>query len=175
MSQVGTFVSGTRIPKPPQQGGATLLNSAAVNGITAGTDTFSSRLDVNGVRFDERSKVIGRFHIIDPLTKNVSLFDSCPGTGIVIVYHVLYRFGSLSVISMYRHFCSVFSDEDVEIEHVVDGFGSLVCNKYYKHFCGIFPDEDIEIELVEEEPPFLKGHGRAGMDLSPIRIVKVQC
>jgi len=38
-----------------------------------------------------------------------------------------------------------------------------------------FPDEDIEIELVEEEPPFLKGHGRAGMDLSPIRIVKVQC
>jgi len=38
-----------------------------------------------------------------------------------------------------------------------------------------FADEDIEIELVEEEPPFLKGHGRAGMDLSPIRIVKVQC
>ena len=36
-------------------------------------------------------------------------------------------------------------------------------------------DEDIEIELVEEEPPFLKGHGRAGMDLSPIRIVKVHC
>lgn len=36
-------------------------------------------------------------------------------------------------------------------------------------------DEDIEIELVEEEPPFLKGHGRAGMDLSPIRIVKVPC
>jgi len=35
-------------------------------------------------------------------------------------------------------------------------------------------DEDIEIELVEEEPPFLKGRGRAGMDLSPIRIVKVQ-
>jgi ATP-dependent RNA helicase DHX8/PRP22 len=33
-------------------------------------------------------------------------------------------------------------------------------------------DEDIEIELVEEEPPFLKGRGRAGMDLSPIRIVK---
>jgi len=36
-------------------------------------------------------------------------------------------------------------------------------------------DEDIEIELVEEEPPFLKGRGRAGMDLSPIRIVKVKC
>jgi len=35
-------------------------------------------------------------------------------------------------------------------------------------------DEDIEIELVEEEPPFLKGRGRAGMDLSPIRIVKVR-
>jgi len=35
-------------------------------------------------------------------------------------------------------------------------------------------DEDIEIELVEEEPPFLKGRGRAGMDLSPIRIVKVK-
>jgi ATP-dependent RNA helicase DHX8/PRP22 len=34
-------------------------------------------------------------------------------------------------------------------------------------------DEDIEIELVEEEPAFLKGHGRANlMDLSPVRIVK---
>ncbi|KAF5402362.1 DEAH (Asp-Glu-Ala-His) box polypeptide 8 [Paragonimus heterotremus] len=33
-------------------------------------------------------------------------------------------------------------------------------------------DEDIEIELVEEEPPFLKGHGRHAMDLSPVRIVK---
>ncbi|TNN05335.1 ATP-dependent RNA helicase DHX8 [Schistosoma japonicum] len=33
-------------------------------------------------------------------------------------------------------------------------------------------DEDIEIELVEDEPPFLKGHGRHAMDLSPVRIVK---
>lgn len=33
-------------------------------------------------------------------------------------------------------------------------------------------DEDLEIELVEEEPPFLKGHGRANFDLSPVRIVK---
>ncbi|ESN96360.1 hypothetical protein HELRODRAFT_189215 [Helobdella robusta] len=33
-------------------------------------------------------------------------------------------------------------------------------------------DEDMEIELVEEEPPFLKGHGRGGMDLSPVKIVK---
>ncbi|KAH9282818.1 ATP-dependent RNA helicase DHX8 [Echinococcus granulosus] len=33
-------------------------------------------------------------------------------------------------------------------------------------------DEDIEIELVEEEPPFLKGHGRHAMELSPVRIVK---
>ncbi|KAL3314073.1 ATP-dependent RNA helicase dhx8, partial [Cichlidogyrus casuarinus] len=33
-------------------------------------------------------------------------------------------------------------------------------------------DEDIEIELVEEEPPFLQGHGRHAMDLSPVRIVK---
>jgi len=41
-------------------------------------------------------------------------------------------------------------------------------------FLWYFADEDIEIELVEEEPPFLKGHGRSGMDLSPIRIVKVQ-
>jgi len=40
-------------------------------------------------------------------------------------------------------------------------------------FCHRCLDEDIEIELVEEEPPFLKGRGRAGMDLSPIRIVKV--
>jgi ATP-dependent RNA helicase DHX8/PRP22 len=34
-------------------------------------------------------------------------------------------------------------------------------------------DEDIEIELKEEEPPFLTGHGRAGLDLSPVKIVKV--
>ncbi|XP_043483846.1 ATP-dependent RNA helicase DHX8 [Leptopilina heterotoma] len=33
-------------------------------------------------------------------------------------------------------------------------------------------DEDIEIELVEEEPPFLQGHGRSLGDLSPVRIVK---
>ncbi|XP_073813772.1 ATP-dependent RNA helicase pea [Musca autumnalis] len=33
-------------------------------------------------------------------------------------------------------------------------------------------EEDIEIEIVEEEPPFLAGHGRALHDLSPVRIVK---
>ena len=33
-------------------------------------------------------------------------------------------------------------------------------------------DEDIEIEMVEEEAPFLKGHGRMINDLSPVRIVK---
>lgn len=42
---------------------------------------------------------------------------------------------------------------------------------------GLLPKEedgeaDIEIELVEEEPPFLHGHGRAVHDLSPVRIVK---
>lgn len=30
----------------------------------------------------------------------------------------------------------------------------------------------MEIELVEEEPPFLHGHGRMLHDLSPVRIVK---
>ncbi|GBP17666.1 ATP-dependent RNA helicase DHX8 [Eumeta japonica] len=35
-------------------------------------------------------------------------------------------------------------------------------------------EEDIEIEIVEEEPPFLAGHGRALHDLSPVRIVKIQ-
>lgn len=30
-------------------------------------------------------------------------------------------------------------------------------------------EADIEIELVEEEPPFLNGHGRALHDLSPVR------
>ena len=34
-------------------------------------------------------------------------------------------------------------------------------------------DEDVEIEMVEEEPPFLKGHGRVGLDLSPVKIMKV--
>lgn len=34
-------------------------------------------------------------------------------------------------------------------------------------------EEDLEIELVEEEPPFLRGHGRSNLqDLSPVRIVK---
>lgn len=33
-------------------------------------------------------------------------------------------------------------------------------------------EADIEIEIVEEEPPFLTGHGRALNDLSPVRIVK---
>lgn len=33
-------------------------------------------------------------------------------------------------------------------------------------------EADIEIELVEEEAPFLHGHGRAVHDLSPVRIVK---
>lgn len=33
-------------------------------------------------------------------------------------------------------------------------------------------EADIEIEIVEEEPPFLQGHGRALRDLSPVRIVK---
>ena len=37
----------------------------------------------------------------------------------------------------------------------------------------VVPDEDVEIEMAEEEPPFLKGHGRQGVDLSPIKIVKV--
>lgn len=34
-------------------------------------------------------------------------------------------------------------------------------------------DEDLEIELVEEEPPFLRGHTKQSMDMSPIKIVKV--
>lgn len=33
-------------------------------------------------------------------------------------------------------------------------------------------EADIEIEIVEEEPAFLRGHGRALHDLSPVRIVK---
>lgn len=37
-----------------------------------------------------------------------------------------------------------------------------------------FSDEDLEIELVEEEPPFLRGHTKQSMDMSPVKIVKVQ-
>lgn len=33
-------------------------------------------------------------------------------------------------------------------------------------------EEDIEIEMVEDEPPFLQGHGRMLHDLSPVRLVK---
>lgn len=32
-------------------------------------------------------------------------------------------------------------------------------------------EEDIEIEMVEEEPPFLQGHGRNLHDLSPVSIL----
>lgn len=32
-------------------------------------------------------------------------------------------------------------------------------------------EADIEIELVEDEPPFLQGHGRALHDLSPVRYI----
>lgn len=39
---------------------------------------------------------------------------------------------------------------------------------------GILPkedsdEEDVEIEIVEDEPPFLHGHGRNIHDLSPVR------
>ncbi|KAK3789393.1 hypothetical protein RRG08_005541 [Elysia crispata] len=33
-------------------------------------------------------------------------------------------------------------------------------------------DEDVEVEMVEEEPPFLQGHGRQWVELSPVKIVK---
>lgn len=39
---------------------------------------------------------------------------------------------------------------------------------------GGLSDEDLEIELVEEEPPFLRGHTKQSMDMSPIKIVKVR-
>ena len=32
----------------------------------------------------------------------------------------------------------------------------------------------MEIELVEEEPPFLRGHTKQSMDMSPVKIVKVR-
>ena len=33
-------------------------------------------------------------------------------------------------------------------------------------------DEDVEIEIVEEEPAFLRGYGRATLDMDPVKIVK---
>ena len=33
-------------------------------------------------------------------------------------------------------------------------------------------NEDVEIDLVEEEPPFLRGHTKQSVELSPVRIVK---
>ena len=35
-------------------------------------------------------------------------------------------------------------------------------------------DEDVEIELVEDLAPFLASHSRQQLDLSPVKIVKVQ-
>lgn len=40
-------------------------------------------------------------------------------------------------------------------------------------FLTLSTDEDLEIELVEEEPPFLRGHTKQSMDMSPVKIVKV--
>lgn len=34
-------------------------------------------------------------------------------------------------------------------------------------------DEDVEIDLVEEEAPFLRGQTKSSMNLSPVKIVKV--
>lgn len=53
---------------------------------------------------------------------------------------------------------------------------NLIKLKFF-FFKGLLPkeedeEEDIEIELVEDEPPFLQGHGRMLHDLSPVRIVK---
>jgi len=33
-------------------------------------------------------------------------------------------------------------------------------------------DEDIQIDIVEDEPPFLEGHTKQSVELSPVRIVK---
>nr|XP_035157466.1 uncharacterized protein LOC100390011 [Callithrix jacchus] len=35
-------------------------------------------------------------------------------------------------------------------------------------------DEDLEIELVEEEPPFLRGHTKQSMDISPLKSSRTQ-
>lgn len=45
------------------------------------------------------------------------------------------------------------------------------CTNNDLKFC--LSDEDLEIELVEEEPPFLRGHTKQSMDMSPVKIVKV--
>lgn len=34
-------------------------------------------------------------------------------------------------------------------------------------------DQDVEIDLVEEEPPFLRGQTKWTLNMSPVRIVKV--
>lgn len=48
-----------------------------------------------------------------------------------------------------------------------------MCLRMFGHVC-CHSDEDLEIELVEEEPPFLRGHTKQSMDMSPVKIVKVQ-
>ncbi|KAL0984209.1 hypothetical protein UPYG_G00138520 [Umbra pygmaea] len=58
---------------------------------------------------------------------------------------------------------------------------NVLCKEEFPDFdevTGILPkiddeeDEDLEIELVEEEPPFLRGHTKQSMDMSPVKIVK---
>lgn len=54
-----------------------------------------------------------------------------------------------------------------------NGWSLFSCFWLILLFGGIL-DEDLEIELVEEEPPFLRGHTKQSMDMSPIKIVKVR-
>lgn len=50
----------------------------------------------------------------------------------------------------------------------------LIINGFLIDSVRCYSDEDLEIELVEEEPPFLRGHTKQSMDMSPVKIVKVQ-
>lgn len=56
---------------------------------------------------------------------------------------------------------------------MIGHFFFFVCFWLIFLFGGLL-DEDLEIELVEEEPPFLRGHTKQSMDMSPIKIVKVR-
>ncbi|XP_059812511.1 ATP-dependent RNA helicase DHX8 isoform X1 [Hypanus sabinus] len=78
-----------------------------------------------------------------------------------------------------KRLTKISDPEKWEIKQMIAA--NVISKEEYPDFdeeTGILPkvddeeDEDLEIELVEEEPPFLRGHTKQSMDMSPVKIVK---
>ncbi|XP_041365448.1 ATP-dependent RNA helicase DHX8-like isoform X2 [Gigantopelta aegis] len=82
------------------------------------------------------------------------------------------------IVSTQKTFKRISSPERWEIKQMIAA--NVIDKSQLPDFdeeTGLLPkdddsDEDVEVTLVEEEPPFLHGHGRHWVDLSPVKIVK---